>query len=275
MTCANFGVKTVLNLHLLAYTGSLGNGTDTQCNALGDSVLTITNNNFLMQRDSRILFGWAGGATLTDARYNAPSFANYGDVYAHPVHRSATAASNPPVWYPDYQPVKVKANEELKVKINDGISGTGVERVTVLALICGDNDTADPIPDGPIYTFRYTSTTSVTANAWTQLAITWTTTPPPGVYAVIDNHVMSANGIAWRIIFPPRIWRPGNLMNVNQYDNRWNPEKPFVFGSLGYFRVPVYPLIEVLCNSTDSSFTGFLTVKRMGNLQDLPAGYLG
>lgn len=265
----------MLNLHLLAYTGSLGNGTDTQCNALSDGVLTITNNNFLMQRDSRVILGWAGGATLTDARLNAPSFANYGDVYIHPVHRSATAASNPPIWFPNYQPVRTKANEELKVKINDGISGTGVERVTVLALICGDTDTPDPIPDGPIYTFRYTSTTSVAANAWTQLAITWTTTPPPGVYCVLDNHITSANMIAARMIFPPRIWRPGSIGNVNQYDNRWNPETPWILGPLGYFRVPVYPLIEVLANSTDSSFTGFLTVKRMGNLQDLPAGYLG
>lgn len=265
----------MLNLHLVAYTGSLGNTADTQVNALTDSVLTITNNNFLMQRDSRVLMGWAGATTLTDARLNAPSFANYGDYYIHPVHRSPTAASNPPIFWADYQPIKVRANEELKARINDGISGTGVERVTVLALLAGEGETPDPMPEGPVYTFRYTSSTSVTANAWTQLALTFTTTPPPGVYAVVDNHLMSANGIAYRLIFPPRIWRPGSLMNVNQYDNRWNPERPWLFGPIGYFKVPVYPLIEVLCNSTDSSFTGFLTVKRMGNLQDLPAGYLG
>lgn len=265
----------MLNLHLVAFTGSVGNTADTQLNALTDSVLSITNNDFLMQKDSRILMGWAGGATLTDARYNAPSMANYGDVYNHPVQHAATPTSNPPVWWTDYQPVKVKQNEELKVKINDGISGTGVERVTLLALLCQENDTPDPIPDGPIYTFRFTSTTTVVANTWSQLALTFTTTPPPGVYAVLDVHLTSANGQGYRLIFPPRIWRPGGLMNINQYDNRWNAERPFLFGPIGYFKVPVYPLIEVLCNSTDSSFTGFMTVKRMGNLQDLPGGYLG
>lgn len=264
----------MLNLHTVAYTASIGNTTDQQLNAQTDSVLTITNNNFLMQRDSRILKAWAGAATLTDARLNAPSFANYGDIYIHPVQQAVKPGSNPPFYFPDGQPIRVRANEELKVKINDGISGTGVERATVLVTLCGDTDTPDPIPDGVLYTFRFTSTTTVTANAWSQLAITWTTTPPPGVYAVLDLHIVSANMQAGRLIFPPRIWRPGFIGNTNQYDNRWNPERPFLLGTVGYFRVPVYPIVEVLANGADSSFTGFLTVKRMNNLTDVPGGFL-
>lgn len=263
----------MLNLHTLAFTGTPGNATDTQLNALTDSVLTITNNDFLMQRDSRVLLAWAGAATLTDARINAPSFANFGDIYIHPVNQAAKPASNAPIWWPDFQPVILRANEEMKIKVNDGVSGTNTERATVIALICGAADTPDPIPDGPIYTFRFTSSTTVTANAWSQLTITWTTTPPPGVYAVLDLHIQSSNMQAGRLIFPPRIWRPGFIGSTNQYDNRWNPLKPFNLGVIGYFRVPVYPIVEVLANGGDSSFTGWLTVKRMANMTDVPGGF--
>lgn len=255
-------------LHMAAYTGAIANTADVQVNALTDSVLLITSNDFIMPYDQEVVMLWSGGATLTDSRLNAPSLVTFGDLYVTPVDTAAIPADPPNVaLYRPMSPV-LRRQEAVRNKANDSTGTT--DRVTTLVMFKDAGSPLTPIPSGQFCTFRFTSTTTVTANAWSQLAITFSTTPPAGTYAVIGCDIISTNIQAIRFIFQSNQFRPGFLGRPTIGRRRWDEENRFPFGVVGYFFPPMYPIAEVLANAADASFTGWLFCVKVSDASMIP-----
>lgn len=246
--------------HLAANTILIGQTVDTDVTPLTDSVLLVQNSHFVLQQDMYLFAAYAMSATLSRTRIILPSFRVITTPWIRPIAQATITPNNPNV--ADYRehPLRIRALEELQIAATSGLA-MGTERFTSLLWL---GDTVQQAPQGDIYTLRGTSTTAVTANAWSQLTMTWQDTLPAGTYTIVGLGHESANAIAARLIINGQQWRPGAL-SFNSFANRI----PEMFhrgglGSWGSFRSTAMPIPEALCNAADASHEVYLDFVRSG-----------
>ncbi len=156
------------------------------------------------------------------------------------------------------QGIDLEAGEQVEALIQ-AASGS-VPGVILMWLF----STIDAIPPGKRFTIRFTAATAAVAYTWGSRGITLSERLRAGRYAVIGAKVMSDTMIAFRLIFTGQSNRPGAL-GVDAVDDIQAPV--FRDGSLGVwgtFEHNELPRLEVLCVTTDSAFTGFLDLIKIG-----------
>ena len=246
--------------HLLAWSALINNAAEVDVAPVPDPVITVQNAHFLPQQDVRLNWACVMSATLSRARFATPKTRQVTNPWIRPINVAVTPASNPPMaWWVD-SPFVFRALEEIQLLATSAVA-MGTERFTGLASI---NVGFQPIPQGDIYPLRFTSTTAATANAWTQLTVTWQDTLPQGTYAIVGLEVFSANAQAARLILQGQQYRPG-AVSITALANRQN----FIFverkvGVLGQFVQTAMPIVEVLANAADASHEGYLQIIRIG-----------
>jgi len=245
--------------HVVAYQSNGGNAAYAQIDAVGGDIYQITDNNFIFPSDTIIYAAYVQGVDIDHARLNVPQLNQVFLPQLRPINPQSTIQSLPGlhVFYP--RGLTVKGQQEVGI---DGFNAGTTDTVNAFLFI--SDEALTPLPSGGTYKLRGKSTTTVTANKWTQLTTTWDTSLASGTYAVTGLTVHSSNGLVARLVLPQQVKRPGSLM-ISAIGNQ--QPRFFAEPNLGeWCRFPAYslPTVEVFCLAADSSFDIFLEVVKVG-----------
>ncbi len=244
--------------HTCVFSSSVTNGTEGDVTAVSDQVLPVQNNHFLPQSDFPIVYVGACGVNLSRARLVTPTFRSMTTPFIRPI--SNTAAWQYPQRFLNLKEESLIARklEELQVLAFNGDAAP--QRMTA---VLGLQTRPEAAPLGPNYVLRGTSTTAATANAWSDVTVTWQDTLPQGTYAIVGGEHQSATGVCWRLILENEFYRPGGL-SINALTN--GADRLFRSGGLGAwgrFQNNAYPNLQVFASSADASHEFYLDIVKL------------
>jgi hypothetical protein len=243
--------------HLVAFTASVANSGNVDVTALSDQVLAISNNHFLPQEDWQLLWAASMSATAQRTRIVSPSNRMITLPFIRPLILAAIPNANPNVaWYLE-NPFRIRGLEELAVEHSQG--AVGAERVCVLL---GLQRSYDPVPRGDEFTMRGTGTTTLVANAWTNVPVTWADNLPVGEYTCTGLEAIGTTIQAARMIFENQVERPGCIGNAIGSSRQFYPFSQHQLGAYGKFRPTRMPIVEVLGNAADTAQEFYLKFLR-------------
>jgi hypothetical protein len=247
--------------HLAAYQGSLVLNTPTQMTGLVDSVLTrsATSALYIFQQEMKLLAAVGMSVGMQRLYISSPTLRQINLPYLRPIIQAVKPASNSQVaWFAD-QPLTLPAQEEIGPVATTN-TDPGPETGTALMWLA---DRVDPIPPGDILTARATASFAAVANQWTLGSITFDTSLPPGLYALVGSEHISATAIAHRWQIPNQLWRPGSLSHQSVADLQDWRLLTRRLGAFGQFYNTAPPQLEILCTNTDASHEMYLQLVRM------------
>jgi hypothetical protein len=234
---------------LVAWTQSQDTGgVLTNVAALADQHVTVSGNNIRVPALSQLAGYYANGTTISRAQISSPSLRRKALIDIEPIDISAEPSANPPMHDRFSSPIPLEADEDLTALVAEGAAGAEYEHV--LAWLCDGPIT--PVT-GEVFTVRATGTTTLTAYAWTNCALTFSQTLPTGRYQVVGARGLSAGAIAFRLVFPGGTWRPGGIGCDAASD--LNPAKQRMggWGVWGEFAHTAPPTVDFLSVSADTS----------------------
>lgn len=245
-------------MHCIAFSASIAQNSVLQVDAIQDDVFTINSGRFLTQGNYSAYWGFGNSANLERARIAMPSFNPIAYPWLRHTNRPAVGIPQPNVTNYVRQPLRLPAKEYLAAQALQ--SGAGAEQVTI---VLGVGTALQPNVPGDIFTIRGSSTTAVTANAWTSITTTWENDLEGGMYQVVGMRHVSANAHAARLISQYQVERPGT---VSVRANSWRQDPIFEPGVLGKyvdFESDSFPTIQVLAGAADASHEIFLSVVKL------------
>ncbi len=248
-----------MSFHTIAWGASITQDVLTDIAPTVDNIITIQNSHFLPQEDWSLLFAGAGAVDFVRAQLQSPTFRQFTNPFIYPGISDIAPTGNYQVQDYTRVPLIARANEELELHMEQ----TSVGAARVFAVV-GMSRNIRPAPSGVVYTMRGVATTTVTANAWSTLTVTWQSTLPEGLYSVIGLGVSGATVQAGRLIFEDQVDRPGVVGNIlNEI------EGPPLFwqgglGEFGRFRGRRMPDVEFLCNAADTAQVIAMQIVRIG-----------
>lgn len=241
--------------HLLANYGSLAATANLEVPAISDQVIQITNSRHRPGKDMDLVCAYGVGDLLLRARLASPKTRAIKEPYIYPL--GVGAANDTPLWPCDLRnhPFRLRANEEIIWEITN--SGAGPTATYIFSILQAG---FTPAPRGEIYTIRGTGTTTMTANAWTEVTVTWEAQLPVGRYAVIGGNFIGASARAFQVIFEDQFYRPGGFGIEAEGTPGWEGQMKGGLGLWGEFETTVYPRIMGFCDSADTAETVYLEV---------------
>lgn len=248
--------------HLAAYSVSLGQTANTDAPALPDSVLQITNNHFRLNEQTSLVGAAAMSATLLRARLDSPTLRIIGNPYILPPQVNATPTAEPRVMDLTRQPYLLPLREEIAMQATSGLA---MGNETFFGLIWVRRQFT-PVPPGRMQWVRVTSTTAAVAATWTQIALTFESSLPSGVFSVAAMRGVGAANIAYRLIVPSQLERPGVLAVVLDSNRQADMFIDGSLGEFGRFSNDNPPLCEVLSTTTTAAHTIYLGLVQVGSL---------
>lgn len=244
--------------HLAAFSESIADTTLAQVGALQDQILTIANDRFLLQQNWELSFAYALSADLQRARINQPSLRSIALPWIRPITGSADTPDQPKV--ADYRktPFSLRGQESLSVDAFQDSGGAQLVRV-----LAGLTMNQVPAPQRSPITIRGTGSTTVGADVWSDVAITWDDNLEGGYYQVIGGVGVSATGVAFRLIGQDAVYRPGGLV-VGDASEETHPM--FRLGGLGSwleFESDAMPNVQFLCDAADTAQEIYLDIVKI------------
>lgn len=158
------------------------------------------------------------GAHLENIRPQAPSFLPL-PYPAYAPNNIGTATESPPrFWDFSRAPKALRPTEEFDIFASQTSGGAENEAVFVNFTdgMVAPAPAVSPGPqlngNGQLFTVHATGSTTLTANAWTQVTLTLDQALPAGFYSLVGARAMSAHALAFRVrpIVEP-LWRPGGV----------------------------------------------------------------
>jgi len=142
------------------------------------------------------------GSTTTQAQIASPTLRRLANIDIEPID-TATEPGSPPVLH-DYfaAPKALEGGEALNALMANSAAG-----YTHVLVWFAEGPQA-PVT-GEIFTIRATNSTTLTAYAWTNGALTFSQTLPRGTYQIVGMRAQSAGLLAARLVIPGFSWRPG------------------------------------------------------------------
>jgi len=192
----------------------------------------------------------AGG--VTDMQLKAPSMGEKSYLDLTNFRDSATAApivpSPPTIDSYRYNPRKLVSGEILNALTAN--SGTNTEDALVIVFLTDGN--INPIPlDWVVETIRGVAASAVTANVWSNKAITLDQNLQAGKYAVVGMAIKSANSQAARLVFGNQGPRPG-CPGRTTFDYDVSMFRKGELGIWGTFPHTNIPTVDLLCDGADT-----------------------
>lgn len=259
---------------LAAYYATLQANGLTQLNALGDQSLNVINNQFQITPSySKLAAGYVCSANAIEGELVSPSLRKYANYYIAPCDAAANPSANPPFEYMGfYNPLKITTGDLLQMLV-DNANNSQVTKG--LVWLC--NDPVQPVR-GEIFPVYCTSTTTLTAGAWTLGTLTPQTTLEEGIYAIVGMHVHFNGAVAARLVFPGSMnaMRPGVIAASTAA-----APMPLCFrhgrlGDWGHFEASVFPQMEFLGTAATTSEKIHLDLIKLSiGAQAGPPGYQG
>lgn len=247
--------------HVVAYLANTNTQVNFDSSPLTDSYLAIQNGHYLPQQPFYLYGGFFLGANLTKVILVTPRSRAIVPPALYPINGSLLPPDRAHCFDRRTNPFTLNAVEEVSLQMTVG----GTVNAYNAALMFWGNS-LDPVPPGDIYALHGTSSTAATANAWSQVSVTWDQTLPAGTYAIIGSQHQSTNAWAHRFIFrdPTQQLRPGFLSQVS-LANITEPSYYYGgWGKLGTFNTYTYPNVEVLCNGADASHDVVMNMIKVG-----------
>jgi hypothetical protein len=189
---------------------------------------------------------WAGGNSVTLARLESPTLRTLTPIDLIPFELATEPGSPPNLIYQGHAPKLIGGGEALNAKF----TSTGADILKALVWLC---DAALAQVTGEIFTVKASTSVTLSANQWTNAAITFAQTLPRGRYQVVGMRAKSAGLVAARLVFPGYAWRPGCL-GCDAYNDVERPEfRHGRMGVWGEFDHDVPPTVDFLSISADSN----------------------
>jgi hypothetical protein len=229
-------------------------GVLTEIDALPDQHVRVEDNNIIVPRGMNALLGaFHCAATATLAQLASPALRRTLLLDIAPINVGAEPLSPPPFVNKFYAPIALDEDEALRALVAGG--ETAAERKVMLVWL-GDGPQS-PVT-GEIFTVRATGSTTLTAYAWTNVALTFTQTLPAGRYAVVGMRAESAGCIAARLVFVGGTWRPGCIGSDSIADLSPDIFRHGALGVWGEFEHTQPPTVDFLSISADTSEVVYL-----------------
>lgn len=244
---------------IYAFTSSVTAGaTNAQLNAVTGSAEFVQNQRLVLAEDKFLLWAYVVGPSLTKCRINSPSLRAQMLPRIYPFHRASLPGDMPPV--ADYSGLGIvlRAREEIAIETDNDLS-MGNERH--YAILCVGSASAAP-PRGPEFVIVATGSTTLVANTWTLVNLTFEQSIPAGRYRIVQFIPRSSNGIAARIVIPGAAERHGTLCinAAGQEPNRFLLGARY--GDYGVFDSVALPAVEFLASAADTTQEVYLGLVR-------------
>lgn len=245
---------------LAAFDASVdGSGGLVQVNAEPDPSIAVVSNN--LQVDGRLPYvvgAYAlGGTGLLRVQLQAPSLRQlwYPDI--QPPDAAATVST--PSRFADFRftPFQLLANEQLSAYVTNGGAAQ-----TIVGIWFADGPIA-PIA-GPVRSIRFTSATTLTANAWTNCALTLSENLPSGRYQLVGARLFGTSPVLFRFVLQGYPWRPGATALPTIQSVEHPAFRVGGMGVWGEFTNTTIPTIDVLATAADTAQTGVLDLVYLG-----------
>lgn len=197
-----------------------------------------------------VLGAYAVSANCARAQLQAPSLRKWATHYVAPVDAAANPPANPAFQYYGFDSgLPVTVGDELDFFI-DNLNNNQ----RTYGLLWLGTAPISPV-EGTIFTAEFTSSTTLTANAWTLGSLTASTPLEAGLYQVVGMWAHFNGAIAARLVYPGALnaIRPGVI--ASQTPNLQMPPT-FRFGELGIwgiFQGAVLPQVEFLGTAATAS----------------------
>lgn len=246
--------------HLACYKGTPGaNASNFDLPAVNDNVLTLSNNHYILTQSARVKIAYAQAPFLTLARINTPKLRATSLPYIEPIRVGALPGNLPPAALYETNQLNLDPIDEIAIEVSNNLA-SGTE-VTIAGLFLEMSGT--PIPQGPSFTIRATSSFTATSLQWTSGAIVFDQVLPAGRYAVIGLRVIGPNIVFGRLIFPGGTYRPGTIASDTVSESDGNLVRQGSCGLLGEFDSVAQPQIEIFSNGANTAQTVFMDIIRI------------
>jgi len=235
--------------HTFAYTRDGDSTVGAELSAIQDNVLTITNDKILPATNLNLQWAGACCISMVSMRLNSPTLRQVSPPYLTEVIDASTPGANDYL-VTDYRanPLEFRALEEISVQgTHDNVS----DRRSFCILTVTERQTPSPV--GQPWAMRGTATTTLVANEWTSVAMTWEDSVPNGTYSVVGLKAQGATAVAARLIFNDQVFRPG-AMAVTAINSDIDPIMvKGNQGNWGNFTTTTMPTVQYLSHSADTS----------------------
>lgn len=222
----------------------------TEVAALADPHLRVVGDDIIVPPLGNLAGVLAKSNTVNDARVESPSLRRFVNFSVHPVREGASHLNrNPENYWVDLfdRIVPLDVSEAVNLKVAESTAADAVYGLIWFA------DGMDAVPDGPVRTVRATGTATLTANAWTNFAITFDEDLPAGRYAIVGAAGQSAGLVGFRFVIPGYMWRPGT---IGITDVSYVSMRSFRYGgkgSWGEFEHDLPPTVDMISISADTT----------------------
>jgi len=245
---------------VVAFTESQDSATLTNIAALADPHVRVSGDDIYVPVALPFLGAWHFmGANFTQGQILSPSLRRLANLDVEPADLVDEPASPNALHDLFANPVPLEGGEALNTQMAE--DAAGASRVT--ALIWFTSGGLTPVT-GQIFTIRATNATTLTANAWTNGALTFSQTLPRGTYSIVGMRAQSAGLRAARLVIPGESWRPG----CSGVDADSDIDAPcFRYGQIGAwgsFGHDAPPTVDFLSASADSSQVVHLDLIKIG-----------
>lgn len=226
-------------------------GVLTGVNALADPHVRVVSKDIIVPTLNQLIGVYALGATISQAQLQSPSMRRIFNLDVRPIEIAAN-----PKTYPAYldllpNPIHLQTDEALDAFVAETAAGAELE--TVLAWL-GDGNYG--LPAGDVDTVRATGATTLVANAWTNVSLTFSQSLPAGRYAIVGCRGESTGLIAFRLVGVGYNWRPGAIGFASGGlvdEPRFRAEAYGKLGTWMEFAHNTPPTIDCLSTSADTS----------------------
>jgi hypothetical protein len=231
-----------------------------------DQIIAIQNSHLFPPRDLPLKMAFAHGVTLARARISTPKTRQIAIPVIPGIEQAALPPDNPYVWDLRRNPYILPREEEIAIEIFQNAVGAEDE----WAVLSFDYPTQaalpvpDVIPSGDVTVLRATGTTVQTADAWSDITLTYDQQLPVGLYAVIGAQMFGATAHAFRLILDGQYPRPGGIPQLNPGGRPWEGQVMGGMGVWGTFRTVSLPRLQVYSDAADAAQEVWIQVVRVG-----------
>lgn len=226
-----------------------------------DTKYQVTGDDIRVPKDyNKLIAAYVVGATMTRAQLKSPSINKRAPLELAPIDATAEPVSRPPLIKMIDNPFTLDSGEALNALTTN--TATAGDDQSILVWLA--NSKITPIKDSSEFPVRATGTTTLTADAWSNVSLTLDQDLEVGTYEILGVKIIGATVLAARLIFSKDEMRPGVIGSdvITDID-----EEVFRHGNLGVwgeFEHDTPPKLEVYAAAGDTAQTVIFDVRKKG-----------